>query len=70
MPVELEAMGPEWQRCDSCSAKAQIKCYLPFGALNFCRHHYNKHSEALIAKGGRAVRYYEPIGPDQDASTK
>lgn len=46
---EMEAAGPAL--CDACGVKALVKCSLPFGTLSFCMHHYNKHQEALKAKG-------------------
>ena len=43
------------ETCDSCSAKALVRCSLPFGTLFFCMHHYNKHATALKEKGARAT---------------
>lgn len=48
-----EARLPE--TCDSCSAKALIRCSMPFGTLFFCMHHYNKHATALKQKGAKAT---------------
>ena len=62
MPVELEAPGQEWLQCDSCPQKAWVHIYLPVGHLYFCHHHYNKHAEALIGGGAKAVRIYSEIG--------
>ena len=41
-------------QCDACSARAQVVCFLPYGELTFCLHHYNKNSQALTDQGGIA----------------
>jgi hypothetical protein len=41
--------GPEV--CDACGVRAIIGCFMPFGTLYFCNHHYNKHAMALESSG-------------------
>ena len=41
-------------QCDACSATAQVICFLPYGELAFCLHHYNKNAQALTDQGGIA----------------
>lgn len=54
-PQQVEMLPQELSpRCDGCSARALIKCDLPFGPLYFCQHHYNKHALALTGQGGVA----------------
>lgn len=55
-PETAEVHLPE--SCDSCNAKALIRCSLPFGTLFFCMHHYNKHADALKERGGRATALF------------
>lgn len=54
--AEKQLVLQEQQRvqCDSCSARAIILVDLPYGALSFCNHHYNKNSVALTEQGGIA----------------
>lgn len=42
-------------QCDSCTARALVKTSMPFGALFFCMHHYNKHATALKEKGAKVT---------------
>jgi hypothetical protein len=60
----VEMLQDQRLQCDNCSARAGIEVSLPFGELYFCKHHYNKHSEALTDKGGvaRLLTYSEEIG--------
>jgi hypothetical protein len=52
---ELPSLEEEgWIKCDSCSARAVMKVFLPFGGLTFCNHHYNKNADALTKQGGIA----------------
>jgi hypothetical protein len=57
--LETQAMGRV--QCDQCSARAAFEVDLPFGALSFCYHHYNKNVEALTNQGGvaRILNIYE-----------
>lgn len=45
-------------RCDSCSAAAQIRATLLNGELLFCGHHARKHHEALVKV---ALTIYDPF---------
>lgn len=38
-------------RCDSCSAAAQVRVMVGELPLDFCGHHYRKNQEALESKG-------------------
>jgi hypothetical protein len=38
-------------RCDRCSAAAQIRATLPFGELLFCGHHVRAHLDGLLEAG-------------------
>ncbi len=51
---QLETQGTARVQCDQCSARAAFEVDLPFGALSFCYHHYNKNAEALTNQGGVA----------------
>jgi hypothetical protein len=54
--AEKQQVLPEARRvqCDSCSARAVFLVDLPYGALSFCNHHYNKNSVALTEQGAIA----------------
>ncbi|BDH57102.1 hypothetical protein [Tsukamurella sp. PLM1] len=44
-------------RCDRCSAAAQVRAVLPSGfELLFCSHHYTEHSAKLEAQGATIVQ--------------
>lgn len=36
-------------RCDACGAQAFFLVELKAGELTFCRHHFSKHEESLLA---------------------
>lgn len=42
-------------RCDRCSAAAQVRAVLPGGELLFCGHHARAHRTPLLAAGARLV---------------
>lgn len=42
-------------RCDRCSAAAQVRAVLPGGELLFCGHHARAHRAPLLAAGARFV---------------
>lgn len=42
-------------RCDRCSAAAQVRAVLPGGELLFCGHHARAHRAPLLAAGARLV---------------
>ena len=46
--VELELTAED--RCDSCSAAAQVVATFASGTLMFCGHHAKKNKEALLNK--------------------
>lgn len=42
-------------RCDRCRAPAQVRVELPSGRLDFCKHHYDSHADALTAAGAQVL---------------
>jgi len=40
-------------RCDRCSAAAQLRAVLPAGELLFCGHHARRHRASLLDAGAR-----------------
>lgn len=44
-------------RCDSCSAAAQVRATLMNGDLLFCGHHARKHKDKLVSA---ALAVYDP----------
>jgi hypothetical protein len=47
----LQQQPQEPALCDACGVRAVIGCFMPFGTLYFCNHHYNKHAMALESQG-------------------
>jgi hypothetical protein len=47
--LQEQQQGPAL--CDACGVRAVIGCFMPFGTLYFCNHHYNKHAMALESQG-------------------
>ena len=50
----LQELGYQRQGCDSCSARALVIVFLPYGDFTFCLHHYNKNADVLTNEGGIA----------------
>jgi hypothetical protein len=50
----LQELGQQRQGCDSCSARALVIVFLPYGDFTFCLHHYNKNADVLTNEGGIA----------------
>lgn len=62
-PIEEQREGPTFplltprDRCDvDCPQQALVRMQIGGKALDFCRHHYNKHEMALIEQGAEIVQ--------------
>lgn len=42
-------------RCARCEAQAYVRVSIAGSTLDWCRHHYNEHEAALIAKGAKVI---------------
>jgi len=47
-------------RCDRCSAAAQVRALLPAGELLFCGHHLRAHHDRLVAAGAVLLGPHPP----------
>jgi len=49
--VPTSSLLTRHDRCDRCSAAAQVRALLPAGELLFCRHHGREHRSRLLDAG-------------------
>lgn len=59
---------PTSERCDRCSAQAQVKAYLPAGSLLFCAHHAEAAYPRLL-EVATTIDDYRPYLVAQEKST-
>mgnify|MGYP003345518295 FL=1 len=55
-------------RCDACSAQALVLVRGVTGELQFCGHHYNKHSDKLAEFAYEVIDERDKINPKPFAS--